>query len=65
MLNHISRRCTEINSVSGPHVARKLKIWQGTSFLPARDAVIERKTGDTQMDVDDAFLLSIVDEHVL
>jgi hypothetical protein len=47
------------------HVARQRKIWQWSLCLPAREAVIERRTGDTQMDLDDAFRLSMGQEHVL
>ncbi len=41
------------NEISGLNEARKWKIWQSCTTLSACDAKIERRAGDSQMDVGD------------
>jgi hypothetical protein len=53
------------NSRCGLNEARKWKIWQSGSGLPACDTMIERLTGYSQMDVEDGCraLLEKIMEH--
>ena len=54
----------QLHGTVGLHVARKRKIWQRGASLPARDTIVERGSGDTQMDVDDALWLLFYFEHI-
>jgi len=57
------------NSRFGLNEARKWKIWQSGTRPPACDTMIERLTGDSQMDVGDGCrvraLLEKINEHMV